>query len=178
MHAYTEFLTRNSNHSSRTIFHCAIFKGFTFIERIASIFGHIIGKKRDEYLIRIEIRLIHFSHSQVHSMDISLIPLHIYKIPKDCTDILITPYIMFTKQTIAQFKSEGDADPKTESENCETIDAKDENGKLNAVGVIGCNTTTLRIGEDSVSKGWSFIFYIEILLYNRTQSPFPIQGIQ
>lgn len=87
-------------------------------------------------------------------MDISLIPLHIYKIPKDCTDVLITPYIMFTKQTIAQSKSDGDADPKTEPEveNCETIDAKDENIRLNAIGVIGCNTTTLRIGEDSVSK--------------------------
>lgn len=153
MHAYTELLTRNSDHSSRPIFHCAIFEGFALIERITSLFGHIIGEKSDELSIPcIENRVIHSTHSQVHSMDISLIPLHIYKIPKDCTDVLITPYIMFTKQTIAQSKSDGDADPKTEPENCETIDAKDENIRLNAVGVIGCNTTTLRIGEDSVSK--------------------------
>lgn len=66
---------------------------------------------------------------------------------------------MFTKQTIAQHKPKHDdktANPKTESksnvENCETIDATDENLKVNAVGVIGCNTTALRIGEDSVSE--------------------------
>lgn len=83
-------------------------------------------------------------------MDISLIPLHIYKIPKDCTDILITPYIMFTKQTIAQSKTNDDDQP-TNVENCEAIDAKDEKVKVNAVAVIGCNSTALRIGEDSVS---------------------------
>lgn len=92
-------------------------------------------------------------------MDISLIPLHIYKIPKDCSDILITPYIMFTKQTIAQTKrkhNDPNADPKTESEfvaeNCERIDAEDESHNVNAIGVIGCNSTALRIGEDSVNK--------------------------
>lgn len=156
MHAYTELLAGNFDHARRPIFHCAIFKGFTLIERIASIFGHIIGEKSDKFPVHVDIHLKRFSHSQVHSMDISLIPLHIYKIPKDCTDVLITPYIMFTKQTIAQSKSSGDADAQIESEsnvvNCETIDASDENFKLNAVGVIGCNTTTLRIGEDSVSK--------------------------
>lgn len=92
-------------------------------------------------------------------MDISLIPLHIYKIPRDCTDILITPYIMFTKQTIAQTNSNHEdeaADTKTESEsiveNCGPPSMEKKNVKLNAVGVIGCNTTALRIGEDSVSE--------------------------
>lgn len=104
---------------------------------------------------------------QVHSMDISLIPLHIYKIPKDCTDILITPYIMFTQQMIAQSKVMHDsklANPKAESEsnarNCETIDAHDGNVKVNAIGVIGCNTTALHIGEDSVSNLICLIYVI------------------
>lgn len=99
-------------------------------------------------------------------MDISLIPLHIYKIPKDCTDILITPYIMFTKQTIAQSKAKHNdkmADLKTEFEanvvNCERINANDEKAKVNVVGVIGCNTTALRIGEDLVSASKSYIAY-------------------
>lgn len=89
-------------------------------------------------------------------MDISLIPLHIYKIPRDCTDILITPYIMFTKQTIAQSSpNQDETDAKTESEsnveNCGPPSMEEKNVKVNAVGVIGCNTTALRIGEDSVS---------------------------
>lgn len=92
-------------------------------------------------------------------MDISLIPLHIYKIPKDCNDILITPYIMFTKQTIAQNKTNRNdktvnlmTESETNFENCEAIDVKDEIVRVNAIGIIGCNTTTLRIGEDSVSE--------------------------
>lgn len=116
-------------------------------------------------------------------MDISLIPLHIYKIPKDCTEILITPYIMFTKQTIAQSQPNHDnetTDPKTESEinveNCESIDTSDENVNINAIGVIGCNTTALRIGEDSVSELRSFIF---ITLYEpHNISILSFQGIQ
>lgn len=67
-------------------------------------------------------------------MDISLIPLYIYKIPKDCSDILITSNVMFTKQTITQTET----------------DKKNEGNKINAIGVIGCNSTALRIGEDSV----------------------------
>lgn len=115
----------------------------------------------------------------VHSMDISLIPLYIYKIPKDCSNVLITPNIMYTKQQIHSNEIANDDDDdvnnietfeKTENqESLQTTESHESsnindshsraqlsNKKLNedtvnAIGVIGCNATTLRIGEDSVS---------------------------
>lgn len=91
-------------------------------------------------------------------MDISLVPLHIYKIPKKCTDILITPHIIFTKQTVVQKKSEVAQESTLEAEsNCnnqETCDAAQKNTNVSAVGVIGCKMTALKIGEDSVSDAY------------------------
>lgn len=88
-------------------------------------------------------------------MDISLIPLYIYKIPKDCTEILITPHIMFTKQeTII-----GETNDELQQTNCDNFnETESENlevpppapSRVNSVGVVGCSTTILRIGEDSV----------------------------
>lgn len=99
----------------------------------------------------------------VHSMDISLIPLYLYKIPKDCTNVLLTPNIMYTIQKIRDGTDDdfmnGDSDDNVEM--TEHFDDEYENKEIpspikisvpqvNAVGVIGCNSTILRIGEDSV----------------------------
>lgn len=91
-------------------------------------------------------------------MDISLIPLYIYKIPKDCTEILITPHIMFIKQeTIV-----AETNDELQQPNCNNLEIPPPvpntststipNSKVNSVGVVGCSTTILRIGEDSVIK--------------------------
>lgn len=106
----------------------------------------------------------------VHSMDISLIPLYLYKIPKDCTNVLLTPNIMYTTQKIRHGGDGNDGgggvvDNKTFAQdtnvkNKEFADEEHENKEIpspikeaplvNAIGVIGCNSTVLRIGEDSV----------------------------
>lgn len=105
----------------------------------------------------------------VHSMDISLIPLYLYKIPKDCTNVLLTPNIMYTTQKVRQGASDSGsssaADNKTttqdaaakvkelkddEYENKEVPSPIKEAPLVSAIGVIGCNSTVLRIGEDSV----------------------------
>lgn len=87
----------------------------------------------------------------VHSMDISLIPLYLYKIPKDCTNVLLTPNIMYTTQKVR--KNHGDANENVEHENKEVpspIKAITDDTFINAIGIIGCSSTVLRIGEDSV----------------------------
>lgn len=101
----------------------------------------------------------------VHSMDISLIPLYLYKIPKDCTNILLTPNIMYATQKVRHGTAHGTVDNKTaaqdgcdktkdcaidEYENKEVPSPIKESPLVNAIGVIGCNSTVLRIGEDSV----------------------------
>lgn len=102
----------------------------------------------------------------VHSMDISLIPLYLYKIPKDCTNVLLTPNIMYTTQKVRHGTAFDSVDNKTvaqdaqhtktkpsaidEYENKEVPSPIKEIPLVNAIGVIGCNSTVLRIGEDSV----------------------------
>lgn len=99
----------------------------------------------------------------VHSMDISLIPLYLYKIPKDCTNVLLTPNIMYTIQKIRDGTNDEclNGDSNDAAENGQHLDEEYENKELpsplktnvpqvNAVGVIGCNSSILRIGEDSV----------------------------
>lgn len=107
----------------------------------------------------------------VHSMDISLIPLYLYKIPKDCTNVLLTPNIMYTTQKVrhgialgVDNKTTGqDSHTKTkpsaidEYENKEVPSPIKETPVVNAIGVIGCNSTVLRIGEDSEFKSSSML---------------------
>lgn len=70
-------------------------------------------------------------------MDISLIPLCIYKIPKNCTNLLITPNLMFTILDRPKPVQSDDA-------------SVDEQRAGFNVGVVSSNTSELRIGEDSV----------------------------
>lgn len=82
----------------------------------------------------------------VHSMDISLVPLFIYKIPKNCCDVLVTNHLMYTKQQLQTDHNDECDDGVTE------INGKIQNSSQpGAVGVIGSNTTALRIGEDAAS---------------------------
>lgn len=86
-----------------------------------------------------------YSHTlSVHSMDIGLVPLYLYKIPKDCSNVLITPNIMYTMQTI-----QGMEQKTGDLENNENLINDSKVKMVNAIGVIGSNLTTLRIGEDS-----------------------------
>lgn len=88
----------------------------------------------------------------VHSMDISLIPLYLYKIPKCCTNVLLTPNIMYTTQRVRlQNEERSGENAEEEHENKEVPSPiKTNEALVNAIGVIGCNSTVLRIGEDSV----------------------------
>lgn len=90
----------------------------------------------------------------VHSMDISLIPLYLYKIPKDCINVLLTPNIMYTTQKVRKnggHITEGAPNTDEEHENKEIPSPiKMNEQSVDAIGVIGCNSTVLRIGEDSV----------------------------
>ena len=91
-------------------------------------------------------------------MDISLIPLYLYKIPKDCTNVLLTPNIMYTTQKVR--KGHGDANENVEYENKEVpspIKTITDDSFINAIGIIGCSSTVLRIGEDPVC--FFFIFF-------------------
>lgn len=102
-------------------------------------------------------------------MDISLIPLYIYKIPKDCTEIIITSNVMFTKQDTPIMAAAAAAVdvavpvPNIDQNEAENLEVPPPpsvplpNPQANApqslttstVGVVGCSTTILRIGEDS-----------------------------
>lgn len=94
----------------------------------------------------------------VHSMDISLIPLYLYKIPRDCTNVLLTPNIMYTTQKVR--KSHGEANENVEHENKEVPSPiKTDETFINAIGIIGCSSTVLRIGEDSVCFFFLILFF-------------------
>lgn len=94
---------------------------------------------------------------QVHSMNISLIPMYIYKIPKDCNYVLVTPTFMYTVQHIANSNNTVlSDDPLSIEQNMSSsfecsssVDSTDITNN-NAVGVVSCNTTSLHIGEDAV----------------------------
>lgn len=111
---------------------------------------------RDVYLLS---ALHSYSNTvSVHSMDIGLVPLYLYKIPKDCSNVLVTPNIMYTTQTIYENDTEMNDKKTGEPENNEIVKTK----PINAIGVVGCNLTTLRIGEDSVNKIMILLFIIFI----------------
>lgn len=105
---------------------------------------------RDVYLLS---ALHGYSNTvSVHSMDIGLVPLYLYKIPKDCSNVLVTPNIMYTTQTIYETERDRKITEKfTAPDNGENAAATSKAKAVNAIGVIGSNLTTLRIGEDSVT---------------------------
>lgn len=56
----------------------------------------------------------------VHSMDISLIPLFLYKIPRNCRNLLLTKNLIYTIQTLMESRSSNEADKEVTPTN-ETI---------------------------------------------------------
>lgn len=107
----------------------------------------------------------------VHSMDISLMPLFLYKIPKNCQNMLITSNLLYSHQfvdklstpennvteEIAQEISEKDTQIM-ESEN-----EKDSEKKLtNAVGVLSSAMAAMKNGEEIVST----YFYYVVIWFN------------
>lgn len=88
-------------------------------------------------------------------MDISLMPLYIYKIPKNCSDILVSPNLMYSIQTV-----NASDDQLTQEESFTEVRKVPINETVTqTIGVIASNTTELRIGEDAVSI---LLFHIKI----------------
>lgn len=86
-------------------------------------------------------------------MDISLMPLYIYKIPKNCSDILVTPNLMYSIQNVDE------SDKLTQEESFTEVQKVPSNqNHTQAIGVIASNATELRIGEDAVS----ILFHIQM----------------
>lgn len=85
-------------------------------------------------------------------MDISLMPLYIYKIPKYCSDVYLTPNLMYSVQDI--LIEEQNAASEDNLQDPAGLDT--ERSSYQSISVIATNTTELRIGDDSV--GFFFIF--------------------
>lgn len=103
-------------------------------------------------------------------MNISLIPMYIYKIPKDCNYVLVTPTFMYTVQHAVN-PNELDTVPQLNDQNiCNSFECSssfDSNDitNNNAIGVVSCNTTSLHIGEDAV--GFHSINACSCVIYSK-----------
>lgn len=105
-------------------------------------------------------------------MDISLIPICLYKIPKNCKDILLTKTLIYTLQATSDVDKDSQQQQPVEDKidefdespenneliGCEEDDEKNEESsdaaakQFDAVGIVSGNLTAIRIGEDSVSQ--------------------------
>lgn len=83
-------------------------------------------------------------------MDISLIPLCIYKIPKNCNNLLIAPNLMFTILDYPKTTSKSQDIIRDSNTHHNRSDSQIKMAGFNAA-VVASNTSELRIGEDSVS---------------------------
>lgn len=70
--------------------------------------------------------LNNFCHFQVHSMDISLIPLFLYKLPRNCRNVLLTKNLIYTIQTMIESESAKEITPTNEQIFQATADTHDE----------------------------------------------------
>lgn len=84
-------------------------------------------------------------------MDISLIPLCIYKIPKNCNNLLITPNLMFTIIDHPSTQESHDIlNDITNLHNRSSSSSHTRSAAGFSAAVVASNTSELRIGEDSV----------------------------
>lgn len=102
-------------------------------------------------------------------MNISLVPLDIYKIPKHCSDVLVAQNFLYTVQHVA-------------SEANETANFDTEPGKNydHAIGVVSGSFSNLNICEEAVitvsgslfalrsCKRFLFLFFFRNLTSHRT----------
>lgn len=92
----------------------------------------------------------------VHHMDANFIPLHLYKVPRNCSNVLLTSNVMYTVQNL--ITAVGDATPHRtdiEHENDENlgfspIKSVKPKQSVDAIGIVGCSSSVLKIGDDSV----------------------------
>uniref|UniRef100_A0A182ND12 Uncharacterized protein n=1 Tax=Anopheles dirus TaxID=7168 RepID=A0A182ND12_9DIPT len=96
----------------------------------------------------------------VHSMDISLIPLHIYKLPKQCHTTLLTKNVLYVLHSM-QEEEPASVPPPEESAACGVkIDANNsvdesstsssttDTGAPNTVSVVSCKIAAMKMGDD------------------------------
>lgn len=95
-------------------------------------------------------------------MDVSLIPLYLYKMPNSCKNILLTSNIMYTAQTIESEKltnsieiiHEDENDEINTEENKQKIETESISGdteslnKIDVINIISCAMSSMRIGDD------------------------------
>lgn len=97
------------------------------------------------FLRRFVLRNLHnfdFVVLQVHSMNISLVPLDIYKIPKHCSDVLVAQNFLYTVQHIVSHVND-----------TQTIDnSLAESVFSHAVGVVSGSFSNVNICEEAVSS--------------------------
>ncbi|XP_050071754.1 uncharacterized protein LOC126559628 [Anopheles maculipalpis] len=91
----------------------------------------------------------------VHSMDISLIPLHIYKLPKQCHTTLLTKNVLYVLHSLSADEPvdsppEGPTDSKLDANNStdETSSSLTDTGAPNTVSVVSCKIASMKMGDD------------------------------
>uniref|UniRef100_A0A182Q4K0 Uncharacterized protein n=1 Tax=Anopheles farauti TaxID=69004 RepID=A0A182Q4K0_9DIPT len=98
----------------------------------------------------------------VHSMDISLIPLHIYKLPKQCHTTLLTKNVLYVLHSMqedepvnvppAPEEPATTVGEKVEANNSveesSTSSSTTEAGAPNTVSVVSCKIASMKMGDD------------------------------
>uniref|UniRef100_A0A182IDA2 Uncharacterized protein n=1 Tax=Anopheles arabiensis TaxID=7173 RepID=A0A182IDA2_ANOAR len=94
----------------------------------------------------------------VHSMDISLIPLHIYKLPKQCHTTLLTKNVLYVLHSVQEEEQEPAGDPPEEpleskvdgnsSVDDTTSSSTTESGVPNTVSVVSSKIAAMKMGDD------------------------------
>lgn len=92
----------------------------------------------------------------VHNMDANFVPLRLYKVPTNCSNVLLTPRIIYTKLSVNSTAGDSKSQrTNLEHENDENLGFSpvkmtrvDQN--IDAIGVVGCNASVLKVGEESV----------------------------
>uniref|UniRef100_A0A182NZG2 Uncharacterized protein n=1 Tax=Anopheles epiroticus TaxID=199890 RepID=A0A182NZG2_9DIPT len=94
----------------------------------------------------------------VHSMDISLIPLHIYKLPKQCHTTLLTKNVLYVLHSMQEDEEPTDDGPtegpiETKVDGNSSVDestssSTTETGVPNTVSVVSCKIAAMKMGDD------------------------------
>ncbi|XP_053669544.1 uncharacterized protein LOC128719926 [Anopheles marshallii] len=91
----------------------------------------------------------------VHSMDISLIPLHIYKLPKQCHTTLLTKNVLYVlhslpTEELIDTPPEEPSETKLDGNNSpdETSSSITDTGAPNTVSVVSCKIAAMKMGDD------------------------------
>lgn len=100
-------------------------------------------------------------------MDISLIPVFFYKLPKLCKNVMITNHLIYTIQEIKNdVKNTEKMNTDTFNNNKNSVEYNNNYSdcKRYEIGVVSCHYATAQIGDDSVSILHHYRF-INFMLY-------------